>query len=255
MRSLVFDQAADYYDRSRAIGASALGAIARQAAVEVRHRGKCLDVGIGTGRIAIALKNHGIDMVGVDLSMPMLRQLRLKNQEQPIPAALVDAVSLAFADKTFGSGIGCFVLNLVPNWRKAVTEMVRVVRPGGVLLFMLAGAQGITREINDYFFAQAGDNGYPFGLKEPHDLDEHARALGLHCRLLSPIADWKRVTVSERIRALELGVYAGCWSLRPKTRQRAAHATRRWASERFGHLHYQWSDPETFAWRVYDVPL
>jgi len=255
MKSIPFDQAAEYFDRTRPIGARALAAVAEQAAREVKHRGKCLDVGIGTGRIGIALMDRGINLVGIDLSLPMLRQLRLKSARRSIPVAVADAVSLAFDNWTFGSAMACFVLNLIPDWRKAVTEMARVVRPGGVLLFMLAGAQGATREINDFYFAQAGDNGYPFGLADPRDLDEHAISIGLRRRILPPIEDHKWISVEKILQALEQGVYAGCWTLNPKTRERAANATRVWAARRFGDVNRTWLDVERIGWRAYDVPL
>ena len=48
--------------------------------------------------------------------------------------AQADATRLPFAAGTFGSVLAVHVLHLIPDWRVAVDEAVRVLRPGGALV-------------------------------------------------------------------------------------------------------------------------
>lgn len=47
--------------------------------------GKALEFAIGTGRVAVRLAEHGIPVTGIDLSLPMIEQLRTKADEAAIP--------------------------------------------------------------------------------------------------------------------------------------------------------------------------
>src|SRR5215469_14725710 len=134
MRSIVFDQAAEYYDDTRRLQPATQAALIAQLAGELRSRGRCLEVGVGTGRIALDLHLSGVQMAGVDLSAAMLRKLVGKAGGAPFPLAVADAVELPFGDRRLGAVVICHVLHLVASWRRAVRELVRVVRPGGVIL-------------------------------------------------------------------------------------------------------------------------
>ena len=52
----------------------------------------------------------------------------------PFPLVHGDATRMPFADDAFGGAYLRWVLHLIPDWRDALVEVVRVVAPGGVLL-------------------------------------------------------------------------------------------------------------------------
>src|SRR2546423_7934462 len=92
MGSIAFDQAADYYDRTRRLDPHVHAAVIDLLAGELRGRGRCLEVGVGTGRIALDLHRTGVPMAGVDLSRPMLDRLVEKARgAAPFPVAPADA--------------------------------------------------------------------------------------------------------------------------------------------------------------------
>ena len=95
--------------------------------------GPTLEIGIGTGRVALPLVAAGQRLVGVDLSFAMLAKLREKSPTEP-PLVQADATLLPFRDGTFGGAVVAHVLHLVSDWRVVVAELRRVVHPGGVLL-------------------------------------------------------------------------------------------------------------------------
>jgi SAM-dependent methyltransferase len=63
------------------------GDVAFYAALARRGGGRVLEIGCGTGRVALALAIAGFDIVGLDLSEAMLAQARAKGQALPAAAA------------------------------------------------------------------------------------------------------------------------------------------------------------------------
>ncbi len=57
---------------------------------DLAHRGRVLELGIGTGRIALPLKEKGIDIHGIDASPSMIEKLRAKPDGKDIPITLGD---------------------------------------------------------------------------------------------------------------------------------------------------------------------
>lgn len=98
-----------------------------------------LDVATGTGRLPIALLRHArFDgrVVGVDLSTRMLHIAADKLAEDNAYVDLVRASAhdLPFHDNSFDVVTCLESLEFMPDIPAAITEMVRVLRPGGLLL-------------------------------------------------------------------------------------------------------------------------
>jgi ubiquinone/menaquinone biosynthesis C-methylase UbiE len=103
-----------------------------------------LELGVGTGRIAIPLLAAGIDVTGVDISSAMLACIREKlallqtaDVSRPcgkLKVYLADISALPFATGTFPALIAVHVFHLVPEWRDVLDEALRVLQPGGTFL-------------------------------------------------------------------------------------------------------------------------
>jgi SAM-dependent methyltransferase len=106
-------------------------------------RPRCLDIGCGAARNAVALAALGFRVVGTDLSRPMLvgAQVRLEFTPLAIPIDLVLApmAPLPFADGLFDLVVAHGIWNLARSgaeFKAAVAEAARVARPGaGLFLF------------------------------------------------------------------------------------------------------------------------
>ena len=128
-----FDRAADYYDATRALSPAVEAALTELLAGELVGRGRCLEIGVGTGRIALPLRRAGVPMAGIDLSRAMMLRIAAKaGGDAPFPLAQADATRLPFRDHSFGGAVACHVLHLIPAWQQAMAELLRVLRPGGV---------------------------------------------------------------------------------------------------------------------------
>lgn len=78
----------------------------------------------------------------IDLSRPMMDVLVEKaGGTPPFPLVQGDATALPFPDGRFGAAIASHVFHLIPEWRRALSELARVVRPGGVLLSSRGGRE------------------------------------------------------------------------------------------------------------------
>jgi ubiquinone/menaquinone biosynthesis C-methylase UbiE len=89
-----------------------------------------LEVGCGTGLVLERIRSFARSALGVDLSPGMLA----KAQARGLDVVLGSATSLPFEDDRFDVTCSFKVLAHVPEIEKALAEMVRVTRPGGIIL-------------------------------------------------------------------------------------------------------------------------
>jgi SAM-dependent methyltransferase len=94
-----------------------------------------LDLGCGTGALALALaaraEPHSI--LGVDIAERYIDHARRRSSDPRLRFAVGDAVSLDFAEGGFDRVLSLLALNFVPAPARALAEMRRVTRPGGVV--------------------------------------------------------------------------------------------------------------------------
>ncbi len=135
-QSIVFDRAAGFYDETRGFppGEEDHAAALLCTAGHLTADSRVLEVGIGTGRIALPLAPHVRDVVGVDLSTKMLARLLAKRDDQRVYPTNGDALHLPFATHIFDAVVAVHVFHLIVEWRDVLHEIARVLRPGGVLL-------------------------------------------------------------------------------------------------------------------------
>ena len=140
--ALLYDLSARFYERIKQYDAGAeqwflglplSGALGRIPAPLV------LDVATGTGRLPRALlRQPGFDgrVIGLDLSRQMLREAvrRTAQFADHLTYIWQDARKLPFEDDTFDAVTCLEALEFTPEPGKSLAELVRVLRPGGVLL-------------------------------------------------------------------------------------------------------------------------
>src|SRR5215831_4802733 len=98
-------------------------------------QGEVLDVGCGTGALsfAIAKSERVSKIVGLDLSEAFLGFARSKTDDRRISFELGDAQNLPFSNASFDQCLALLVMRFIPDALKAVREMRRVTRPGGMV--------------------------------------------------------------------------------------------------------------------------
>jgi SAM-dependent methyltransferase len=103
---------------------------------------RALDFGCGLGRLTRALSSHFVHVVGVDLSSDMVERARDLNRDRPNCQFVInDSEDLArFPDEDFDFVLSLIALQHVSTesgLKNYIRELVRVTRPGGVLVFQL----------------------------------------------------------------------------------------------------------------------
>jgi Methylase involved in ubiquinone/menaquinone biosynthesis len=258
MSSIPFDRAADYYDRTR--GLTKEGARRTNALLvgELRGRGPILEIGVGTGQLALPLSESGLPVVGLDLARPMMERLVAKaGGSLPVPLVQGDATNAPLRDDAFGGAYLRWVLHLIPDWPTVASELVRVVRPGGVILANHGSkGTGPRAAIHEHFAEAAGlATSDPVGLawNDGDALDDAMRRLGATPRELPPFIDVERDNADAFMTALEQNLHSWEWSLADDVRARAAAETRAWAEGEFGPLDAVSRAEHPVVWRAYDV--
>lgn len=98
---------------------------------------RILDCGIGNGSLSIALDGilkGPVDYHGIDTSTEMLAQAKSRMQHAGLRADLLqaDVLSLPYDDQSFDVVMAAHVLEHLPDPQRALAEMVRVLKPGGM---------------------------------------------------------------------------------------------------------------------------
>lgn len=94
-----------------------------------------LDVGIGSGRASLPLLETGIALTGIDSSQAMLDECRRRAGGRPIRLEHGDITAIPYADESFDTLVSLNVMTHFPNWREVLPEWLRVLRPGGRMVF------------------------------------------------------------------------------------------------------------------------
>jgi ubiquinone/menaquinone biosynthesis C-methylase UbiE len=96
---------------------------------------RVLDIGCGTGFLALLLADLGHIVTGIDLSPRMIDRARRKAEQaaRQIDFRVGDAVALDCPDETYDVVVARHVIWNLPDPERAVAEWVRVLRPGGRL--------------------------------------------------------------------------------------------------------------------------
>ena len=97
---------------------------------------RVLDVGCGTGSLSHALPEAAnvAAVTGIDQAEVSLDFARVRTGDPRFSFRHADARALPFADASFDRAFSMLVLQFIPDVERAVTEMRRVVRPGGTVV-------------------------------------------------------------------------------------------------------------------------
>jgi ubiquinone/menaquinone biosynthesis C-methylase UbiE len=100
--------------------------------------GETLEIGIGRGR-SLPFYPSDVRLTGIELSSVALEAAERRARELGVRAVLQQGdagAALPDPDGHFDSVVFCFVLCTIPDYGRAISEAVRVLRPGGKLLLL-----------------------------------------------------------------------------------------------------------------------
>jgi len=131
----------------------------RRASIAAAERigGRILEVGVGTG-ISLPVYARTNKLVGVDISVPMLRKAKERVEAEGLrnveALSVMDAAKLALPDQSFDVIVAQYVITAVPDPEGALDEFARVIKPGGeIVLVNHIGAESGLRRLFEACFA------------------------------------------------------------------------------------------------------
>jgi ubiquinone/menaquinone biosynthesis C-methylase UbiE len=138
-KSVNFNRAADFYDATRGFpeGVDKQIAAFMQKEAHLTSSMKLLEVGIGTGRIALPLAPYVDFVAGADISADMLGVLMRKRQQENVFPVETDGHYLPYANAAFDAAVLVHVLHLVPEPLRILAELARCLKSEGRLLHCL----------------------------------------------------------------------------------------------------------------------
>jgi len=256
--SVSFERAADVYDRTRLTDPTEL-ARALDVLDGLLPAGPSLEIGVGTGAIAIPLAERGRRIIGLDLSAAMLARLRAKDPTDRISVAIADVTRLPIADGAFGGGYCRWVFHLIAAWRDAVRELCRAVTPGGVIVVEPGGYTGGWREVWLRFVQELGPSAEPVGLDAragDGDMDEAFSACGAAKRTVIQTPMQIDSSLERFLDEAAARNYSWTWRSSDDDLARAVESVRAWAIERYGpDLAQPFSPDAPQSWHVYDLGM
>jgi phosphatidylethanolamine/phosphatidyl-N-methylethanolamine N-methyltransferase len=169
---------------------------AAQAAREVG--GRILEIGVGTG-LSFDDYDDTTEITGIDISEPMILRARTRAASGRYPhvkgLAVMDAHELRYSDASFDCVVGQFVITLVENPERVLSECARVVQPGGQIILV------------NHLYSEHG-----LAAAVERLLAQKARALGLRPEFpFQRLAEWAQnhggAELIERRKVKPFGVY------------------------------------------------
>ena len=128
----MFDRIARVYDPMNSVMTAGMHHRWRARAADLARVGpgdRVLDVATGTGDLALELRSRGAEVVGTDFSEAMLELARQKAPDVRFETG--NALELSYSDGEFDAATVGFGARNFSDLRQGLSEMVRVVRPGG----------------------------------------------------------------------------------------------------------------------------
>jgi SAM-dependent methyltransferase len=158
--------------------------------LHVRRRTRWLDVGCGTGELTRAILEHNApeSVDGVDVSESYIKYARERTHDARATFSVADALALQAANSTYDAAVAGLCLNIMSDQPRAVAEMMRVVKPGGVVGAYLWDFDGKMQMLRHFWdTVEALDPGSEdtsvdarFAICKPAPLADLFRGAGLH---------------------------------------------------------------------------
>lgn len=131
-----FDRAAQFYDNTRGFPAGEEIPIAQLLvrAGNLNTSSQILEVGIGTGRVAVPIAPYVKSIHGVDISARMMQKIYEKQPAGQIYPIQANAIELPYTNNCFDIVLLVHILHLVPDINQVIDEIDRVLKLDGKIL-------------------------------------------------------------------------------------------------------------------------
>ncbi len=122
---------------------------------------RLLDVGCGSGQLALIAAKDGLEVTGVDIAGNLVERARVRARAEGINARFeeADAEALPFDDASFDVVVSLIGAMFAPRPDLVAQELLRVCKPGGTIAMANWTAQGFVGQMFKTVYALAGPVG------------------------------------------------------------------------------------------------
>lgn len=126
--------------------------------IDTTHVGEVLEIGCGTGTAAHHLAaERGFRVTAVDIDAGQIELARRRHPALPgLGFEVGDATALAYQDQSFDLVVAQNVFHHIPCWERALEEISRVLRPGGLLVWQDFTVQRVMRPLANPLRSRVG---------------------------------------------------------------------------------------------------
>ena len=138
-----WDRWAKRYDKAMSGDKDTYARILNRMKKKLNRNMVVLELACGTGILSAQLAGSVKMLEATDFSEEMIKQAKQKCHSSRLHFSVQDATSLPYAPKTFDAVVISNALHIMPEPEKALAEIRRVLKPGGILIaptFTAAGS-------------------------------------------------------------------------------------------------------------------
>lgn len=251
-----FSRNAGVYDRRHGALLSEYEVARLSMAVALHPGVRILDIGAGTGRVAIPLAEIGCNVVAVEPAWGMVEALRAKAQATKVRIIAGEGARLPFPDGRADVVVIARLLYLTPDWHAVLTEAYRVLASGGHLLHEWGNGDADEewvqiREEARALFEVAGVH-VPFhpGVRSEVEVDNYLEVLGFVRAADLPMSAGPNLTLSEFLDRLAGGELSYVWNVPKSVQEECLPRLKAWSAKTFD-LQRSIAIPRELRWAVF----
>jgi SAM-dependent methyltransferase len=236
--------------------------LALEAARELAQRGglrpgcRVLEVGAGTGRVAIAFAGIGYETVAFDSALSMLNELRRKASESQIHIVAGEGARLPFAEGHFDAVILARVLYLMVDWQTVLRQTSDVLKPGGCLFHEWGNGQADEpwvqiREQARTLFQHAGvDQPFHPGARSEAEVGAFLAELGFDRRDEFKVGPGPVMTLRDFVGRIVSGEMSYIWHVPKQVQESCLPRLSKWCEGNFD-MERSVAIPREFYWTIH----
>lgn len=228
------------------------GAEALVEAAGVAPGQRVLDIGVGTGNVALAAARRGADVVGVDITEAWFGAARRRAAEHGVHVdlRLGDAEALDEPDSCYDVVLSSFAMMFAPRHERVAEEVARVCRAGGTIGYTSWDPDQSTNTLLRFLPSRPGFASDPNLWADPSHVEAlfadvpvtwtfDRRSLPVAFTSIPAFEEWAFTNSSGMMTARQTLQDAGTWDRAHAALQRALHAENRATDGSYqAHWHY-----------------